>query len=471
MFVPATLPSLARSCRGSCLPPWRQELQAVPCACPSFRSSLLGVGVGLRLVRFAKPRGEAEPRSRASEVQKLFQTALSLTDEGLTDEAVSVYRRLLELDPSRPEPFLNLGLCLASQGEEAEALEAIDKALAIDDRYDDAHYNRGLILDEMGMVEDALASFGRAEESAMRLGEVENAAQYSAAIGLLLLSEQRYSEALAAYDRAISQWPGSADFWTARGEALCELGRFDDALASQRKALDLCAETDPGLLYNLALTYAGMGDVEGCGDALQKALDADRMQVLAISQNFAGDGELFAQRRQEEAAFLRRRVQETEYGGPERERWERLEEVVASLRRLEEDPLWLRDRLLDSSNGRDQTAYGSTWFESWCQLVDAGALHCTASAPQQMVVFGSSIGWQCFLGHLHLGHSDGGGGASPRYTRQSLTDRIRRRYSPAMKSALLACLLGLAGAVELTKDNWDEHVSGKTVFVKFLAPW
>ncbi|CAE7782537.1 Ogt [Symbiodinium sp. CCMP2456] len=157
----------------------------------------------------------------------------------------------------------------------------------------------------MGMVEDALASFARAEESAMRLGDMENAAQYSAAIGLLLLSEQRYSEALAAYDRAISQWPGSADFWTARGEALCELGRFDDALASQRKALELCAETDPGLLYNLALTYAGMGDVEGCGDALQKALDADRMQVLAISQNFAGGGELFAQRRQAELAFYR----------------------------------------------------------------------------------------------------------------------------------------------------------------------
>jgi len=24
---------------------------------------------------------------------------------------------------------------------------------------------------------------------------------------------------------------------------------------------------------------------------------------------------------------------------------------------------------------------------------------------------------------------------------------------------------------ELTKDTWDEAVAGKTVFVKFLAPW
>jgi len=36
--------------------------------------------------------------------------------------------------------------------------------------------------------------------------------------------------------------------------------------------------------------------------------------------------------------------------------------------------------------------------------------------------------------------------------------------------ALLA-LLGMANALELTPDNWDSSVAGKTVFVKFLAPW
>jgi len=34
-------------------------------------------------------------------------------------------------------------------------------------------------------------------------------------------------------------------------------------------------------------------------------------------------------------------------------------------------------------------------------------------------------------------------------------------------------LLLLAGvqATELTKDTWDDATAGKTVFVKFLAPW
>jgi hypothetical protein len=40
-----------------------------------------------------------------------------------------------------------------------------------------------------------------------------------------------------------------------------------------------------------------------------------------------------------------------------------------------------------------------------------------------------------------------------------------------MKTFLLLGLLVSTAAKELTPDTWDEAVAGKTVFVKFLAPW
>jgi len=36
---------------------------------------------------------------------------------------------------------------------------------------------------------------------------------------------------------------------------------------------------------------------------------------------------------------------------------------------------------------------------------------------------------------------------------------------------MLLTLLAAATALELTPDNWDEKTAGKTVFIKFLAPW
>jgi len=41
-----------------------------------------------------------------------------------------------------------------------------------------------------------------------------------------------------------------------------------------------------------------------------------------------------------------------------------------------------------------------------------------------------------------------------------------------MSLALALGMLALsANALELTPKNWDEHTAGKTVFIKFLAPW
>lgn len=40
-----------------------------------------------------------------------------------------------------------------------------------------------------------------------------------------------------------------------------------------------------------------------------------------------------------------------------------------------------------------------------------------------------------------------------------------------MKFGFLLALFGAASAIELTPSNWDEMTAGKTVFLKFLAPW
>jgi len=41
----------------------------------------------------------------------------------------------------------------------------------------------------------------------------------------------------------------------------------------------------------------------------------------------------------------------------------------------------------------------------------------------------------------------------------------------AMRLFAVASALACVGAMELTSANWDEATSGKTIFVKFLAPW
>jgi len=40
-----------------------------------------------------------------------------------------------------------------------------------------------------------------------------------------------------------------------------------------------------------------------------------------------------------------------------------------------------------------------------------------------------------------------------------------------MKAAAILLLATSAAAVSLTKESWDAAVAGKSVFIKFQAPW
>jgi hypothetical protein len=40
-----------------------------------------------------------------------------------------------------------------------------------------------------------------------------------------------------------------------------------------------------------------------------------------------------------------------------------------------------------------------------------------------------------------------------------------------LKFGLAALLVVAASATTLTPDNWDDETAGKTVFIKFQAPW
>jgi len=44
------------------------------------------------------------------------------------------------------------------------------------------------------------------------------------------------------------------------------------------------------------------------------------------------------------------------------------------------------------------------------------------------------------------------------------------KFPIALVGSVSALFVGIK-ASELTKDTWDDAVAGKTVFVKFLAPW
>ncbi len=101
--------------------------------------------------------------SRARTAYELYARASTLDEEPTTfDEAESLYRRAIELDPHLAIAYTNLGNVRFRRGDGASAEALYRKALSIDEAQPEAHYNLGYVLLERGEAKLAVPLFEKA---------------------------------------------------------------------------------------------------------------------------------------------------------------------------------------------------------------------------------------------------------------------------------------------------------------------
>jgi TolB-like protein/Tfp pilus assembly protein PilF len=170
-------------------------------------------------------------------------------------EAVDYFQQAIELDPGFALAYVGLADSYANQvywgslaREEglAKAQVAVDKALALDDQLGEA-YN------SLAGIKEERWDFGGAEAMYRRALELNPnyATAYHWYGHLLYEYLGRYEEALALQRKAAELDPLSAPIIGEVGTALESLGRFDEALARYQRAL----EVDPGY----AEAYSAIG--------------------------------------------------------------------------------------------------------------------------------------------------------------------------------------------------------------------
>src|SRR5262249_15602156 len=150
-------------------------------------------------------------------------------------------------DPRQPHAYFNLGNSLRQRGE-------LDKALAA---YLDA-------LRLTPLETDASAPLARhfREEAGTRFH----------GLGGVRFLRKEYHDALAAYDKAIELYPGSAGTHRERANTLVRLGRIPDAIAAFEEAVRL----DPTMEdahFNLGGLLLGRGDAQRAAAAFAKAVE------------------------------------------------------------------------------------------------------------------------------------------------------------------------------------------------------
>lgn len=236
-------------------------------------------GLGIELAKTNRLDEALTHYRRALELHPDFAEAhnnlcLLLSDMGRTDEALTHCRRALDLDPGRAKAENSLGVVLARMGRSAEALVHYERALRLAPHYAEAHHNLGALLAGMGRTEAALTRYQRALDLEPRHAGARNN------LGVLLVKLGRADEAMAHYRKALAVDPnlGSAHFNLAG--LLADRERDDEALVHYQRAVELDADR-PEPHYNLGLLLAKMGRGRQAMAHYQRSLELDPNQADA----------------------------------------------------------------------------------------------------------------------------------------------------------------------------------------------
>lgn len=162
-----------------------------------------------------------------------FLMARMLERLGRRDEAIEAYRQAVDGHPDYLEAHVALADCLVESGRATQAAELYRRAMELKIEQLQAPFRQGILLLEAGQPAAARECLRE-----VFTGVAQRSKEYlDQALQRMRLNE--YDEALIGLDHALELNPKYPDLHNFRGIVLCEMERFDDAMASFRRSAEL----------------------------------------------------------------------------------------------------------------------------------------------------------------------------------------------------------------------------------------
>ena len=172
-----------------------------------------------------------------------LQLATALIETGRVDEAETYLQELAATDPTNPAVLTARGMLRLRQGRFREALHDLTAAVRRRDDMPRAHLYLGTVRNQLGMTEQAVAAFRRAIELRPDFPQALNNLAWIYATAQDD-EHRRPKQAVELAERAVQlTGRGNPSLLDTLAAAYATAGRFDDAVATAREAMQLAQST------------------------------------------------------------------------------------------------------------------------------------------------------------------------------------------------------------------------------------
>ncbi len=196
-----------------------------------------------------------------------FNVGILLTSLSRIDEAITSYKKAVNLKPNLTDAHYNLGAALQSQDKFDQAASSYQKAIALEPGFFEALVNLGVVLQEQGKLAEAIEVYRRALT-------IQKDAKVYFNMGTALKNQGKLGDAIDSYNDALALNSDYAEVHSNMGEVLRDQGRYDESVKCYKQALTI-DPTLPLANYSLAVYLYDSGDLEGALAHFQRSDFAD----------------------------------------------------------------------------------------------------------------------------------------------------------------------------------------------------
>jgi tetratricopeptide (TPR) repeat protein len=183
-----------------------------------------------------------------------------------TDEAIDMYKEILDFDKTKPEIFVYLSIALMKKKDYTEAEKWLNEALEQFADNSDVHFNRAVLFDKMGNFGAMVQSLRKAIELDPDNADALNYLGYSFADRNMNLDES-----LSLINRALEIRPGNGFIIDSLGWVYFRKGEYKEAIERLIRAVDI-TQDDPVILEHLGDAYNAAGQPDKAIELWEKAI-------------------------------------------------------------------------------------------------------------------------------------------------------------------------------------------------------
>ena len=209
-------------------------------------------------------------------LNKVVCAQLSFVLEENTPSNVLAVQDLFSVDTK--STLMSDGTNAYKKGDYEAALTAFKKVTEMNPDYYDAWIGIGNSLFSLSRFNDAIEAFDATNEINPNLFEV----WYNKGLALYFIC--KYDNAIKCFDNALILKPEYYEILNIKGMSLNKLTKYDEAI----KAYEIALSVKPDFfdaIYNMACTYAFMGDKEKVSDTLSKLIQLNTSYKETLSKD------------------------------------------------------------------------------------------------------------------------------------------------------------------------------------------